>query len=106
MNEGLKERLDSQGTRTRVATLAHNVAKTKLEAFDAHSRVATRADGVKRTEADTDAIVAVAHGRSGLVDAFNRAKADMDATDVETKCLIAHVSLVCAEVAAVSRISQ
>lgn len=106
MNEELKEALRAQGDNVRAAYARANVAKNTLEAFDAQSRNAIKADGVKRTEADTDALVTVAAGRAGLVNDVSKTAADLEGTKVETQCLLAHVSLVCAETAAMSRISQ
>lgn len=106
MNEELKAALTSQGTKVREAVLRAETAKSALETFDANTRISVKADGVKRTEADTDAAVTVAAGRSPLVVAAARAKADLEGVKTDTQCLLAHVSLVCSETAAMSRISQ
>ena len=106
MNEELKAALTSQGTKMREAVLRAETAKSALETFDANNRISVKADGVKRTEADTDAAVMVAAGRSPLVVAAGTAKADLEGVKTDTQCLLAHVSLVCSETAAMSRISQ
>ena len=106
MNEELKAALTSQGTKMREAVLRAETAKIDLETFDANTRIAVKADGVKRTEADTDAAVAVAQGRAPLVNAAILCKADLEGVKTDTQCLLAHVSLVCSETAAMSRISQ
>ena len=106
MNEELKEALETQGTTIRNAMFRYNTAKTALEAFDAKSRNAIKADGVKRTESDTDALVTVAAGRTELAAALVIANAELEGHKVNTQCLLAHVSLVCSETAAMSRINQ
>ena len=106
MNEELKDALKTQGERVRTAYVRATFAKNALEAFDAQSRNAIKADGVKRTEADTDALVTVAAGRVAMVADVAQTVADLEGTKADTQCLLAHVSLVCAETAAMSRISQ
>ena len=106
MNEEVKEGLRTQPTKMFNATLRYRTAKTALERFDAASRNSVKADGVKRTEADTDAMVTVAEGRQTLAKEFAEAEAEMNATEAQTKCLLAEASLVSAETAAMSRISQ
>lgn len=106
MNEELKDALMTQGERVRGAYVRATTAKNALEAFDAQSRNAIKADGVKRTEADTDALVTVAAGRVALAADVAQTAADLEGTKADTQCLLAHVSLVCAETAAMSRISQ
>ena len=106
MNEELKYSLTKQGMKVRVSYARYNMAKADLEKFDAQSRNAIKADGVKRTEADTDALVTVAMGRAELVETLVKAGAELEGDKVDTQCLLAHVSLVCAETAAMSRISQ
>ena len=106
MNDEVKEGLRTQPKRVYDATLRYRTAKTALEAFDAASRNTVKADGVKRTEADTDAMVTTAEGRNAMTRAFAEAEAEMNATEAQTKCLLAEASLVSAETAAMSRISQ
>ena len=106
MNEDLKDALKTQGKKVREAILRAETAKIDLETFDANTRIAVKADGVKRTEADTDAAVTVAQGRAPLVNAAILGKADLEGVKTDTQCLLAHVSLVCSETAAMSRISQ
>ena len=106
MNTELKAALTSQGAKVREAVLRAEAAKRALEAFDANTRISVKADGVKRTESDTDAAVMVAPGRSPLAVAAGTAKADLEGVKTDTQCLLAHVSLVCSETAAMSRISQ
>lgn len=106
MNDAMKEALGTQGARVMGAVLRYKTAKAALEVFDANSRNAVKADGVKRTEADTDALVTVATGRSMLVDALCKSEAELEGYKTDTQCLLAHVSLVCSETAAMSRISQ
>ena len=106
MNEDLKDALKTQGEKVRMTMLRAESAKIDLETFDAHTRIAIKADGVKRTESDTDAAVAVAHGRAPLVTAAILGKADLEGVKTDTQCLLAHVSLVCSETAAMSRITQ
>ena len=105
MNEELKEALKERGVFTREHMLRYRTAKARLEAFDAASRNATRADGVKRTEADIDALVTVMAGRGELVSDLARADAELEGCKVATQCLLAEVSLVCSETAAMSRIA-
>lgn len=106
MNDELKDALRNQGTVVKNAMLRFNRAKSALEAFDANTRNAVKADGVKRIEADTDALVTVAAGRANLVATMVIAAAELEGCKVDTQCLLAHVSLVCSETAAMSRISQ
>ena len=106
MNTELKERLRAQPRKVYEASARYRAAKTELETFDAASRVAVKADGVKRTEADTDALVLMAKGRGDIVKKFVLAEADMNGAETQTKCLLAEASLVSAETAAMSRISQ
>jgi len=106
MNEELKTALTSQGMKVREAMIRAEASKVALDTFDANSRISVKADGVKRTESDTDAAVMVAAGRSPLVVAAGTAKADLEGVKTDTQCLLAHVSLVCSETAAMSRISQ
>ena len=106
MNQELKAALMSQGERVRTATLRAETAKSVLENFDAQSRLAIKADGAKRTEADTDAAVTTAlHREKVLLPAIDT-KAELEGAKTDTQCLLAHVSLVCSETAAMSRISQ
>ena len=106
MNEELKDALRNQGTRVREAIIRAEATKSNLDTFDANTRIAVKADGAKRTESDTDAAVTVAPGRAPLVAASGEAKADLEGVKTDTQCLLAHVSLVCSETAAMSRISQ
>lgn len=106
MNQELKDALRGQGTKVREAMIRAEASKVALDTFDANSRISVKADGVKRTESDTDAAVMVAAGRSPLVVAAGTAKADLEGVKTDTQCLLAHVSLVCSETAAMSRISQ
>ena len=106
MNDELKDALRNQGAVIKNAMLRFNTAKNALEAFDANTRNAVKADGVKRTEADTDAMVTVAAGRANLTAALVIAYSELEGYKVDTQCLLAHVSLVCSETAAMSRISQ
>ena len=105
MNEEVKLELKTQPKHVYNATLRYRDAKTALETFDAASRNTIKADGMKRTEADTDALVLVAEGRAAAARAFALAEAEMNATEAKTKCLLAEASLVSAETAAMSRIS-
>lgn len=106
MNDELKTRLDNQGMVVYGAAIRYESAKEKLDKFDAERRLAAKADGVKRTEAEVDAIVTASEGRGPLLEAFAEAKAAYDAVKTGTQCLLAKVSLVCAETAAMSRIAQ
>jgi len=106
MNDGLKEKLHGQGKLVGDSILRHKTAKAALATFDAHSRTAVKADGVKRTEADTDAAVLTTANRVSVEQAAIVAEAEMEATKTDTACLLAEVSLVCSETAAMSRISQ
>ena len=106
MNQELKDALKTQGEKVRTTMLRAESAKIDLETFDANSRISVKADGAKRTESDTDAAVMVAAGRSPLAVAAGTAKADLEGVKTDTQCLLAHVSLVCSETAAMSRISQ
>lgn len=106
MNDDLKIALQSQGERMREAILRADNAKSALETFDAHSRTAIKADGVKRTEADTDALVTIVANRAAMESAMIVAKAELEGVKVDTQCLLARVSLICSETAAMSRISQ
>lgn len=106
MNEELKAALRGQGTKVREAMIRAEASKVALDTFDANTRISVKADGAKRTESDTDAAVMVAAGRPPLVVAAGTAKADLEGVKTDTQCLLAHVSLVCSETAAMSRISQ
>ncbi len=106
MNQELKDALRSQGEKVRNAVLRAELTKSALESFDAQSRVAIKADGVKRTEADMDAAVITAPTREKALLPAIDSKADLEGVKTDTQCLLAHVSLVCSETAAMSRISQ
>ena len=106
MNEELKGALRSQGERVRNATRRYEESKLGLDTFDANSRIAVKADGVKRTESDTDAAVMALEARSALAGEAALAKAYLEGIKTDTQCLLAHVSLVCSETAAMSRISN
>lgn len=106
MNEELKEQLKTQGKRISVATHNYEASKQALEQFDANSRVAVRADNVKRTEADVDALVLSNVGRLPLFEQYCENKAELEGLKTDTQCLLAHVSLICSETAALSRIAQ
>lgn len=105
MNEELKDALRTRGAFTHGCTARFKSAKAQLEAFDASSRCSIKADGIKRTEADTDALVTCASGREKLVSALIEAEAELSGCQVGNQCLLAETSLVCAEVAAMSRIA-
>ena len=106
MNQELKEALRGQGAKVREAVIRAEACKVTLDTFDANTRIAVKAGGVKRTESDTDAAVMAASGRAPLVVAAGTAKAALEGVKTDTQCLLAHVSLVCSETAAMSRISQ
>jgi hypothetical protein len=105
MNEELKKTLKGQRTLVYGAMLRFRHAKTKLEGFDATARVAIRADGVKRTESDVDALVLADPKRAPLEAEYAEAEAELSAVKVDTDCLLANVSLVCSETAAMSRVA-
>ena len=105
MNEELKTALRAQRGLVFGATLRFRTAKTALEAFDATNHTAFRADGVKRTESDIDALVLADPRRTNMVAEFATAEAELTAVKVDTDCLLANVSLVCAETAALSRVA-
>ena len=112
MNDELKEALLGQGKRVREATLRAETAKSALETFDANSRNAIKAGGnppgwtKAPTDDDTKALILLQPGRAALVTERIATTADADGIEADTKCLLAHVSLVCSETAAMSRISQ
>jgi len=106
MNDEIKTQLDNQGNKIRVAFLRCDTSKAGLDAYDAQTRNRVRADGVKRTEADIEALVISDLDRPGLLSMYLEAKAEYEGAKVETQCLLAKVSLVCSEIAAASRIAQ
>ena len=106
MNEELKTRLETQGKRTRDTTLRYKNTKGKLEDFDALSRISIKAANKGMNLDDTKANIRGAVGRAALTNEAAVAEADLAGVDTDTKCLIAQVSLVCSETAAMSRISQ
>lgn len=106
MNEELKLALKTQGEKVRGAVARHKAAKNALEEFDANSRIAINAENPKMNLDDTKARVTVAPGRRDMTARLVLAEADAEGIDADTKCLLAHVSLVCSETAAMSRISQ
>ena len=105
MNDELKTALRSQRDMVSGAVTRYENAKANLDRFDANARVAIKADGVKRTEADTDALVLADAKRITLEIALIEAKAELESVKVNTQCLLAEVSLVCSETAAMSRIA-
>lgn len=105
MNEDLKSALQTQGPRMGRAIYAYETKKANLDAFDANSRIKIKSDGVKRTESETDAMVIAAEGRGPVVLDMINAKAEMEGMKTDTQCLLAHVSLVCAETGASGRIA-
>ena len=106
MNEGLKEALKTQGQKMRNALYCADMAKAALDKFDANTRIAVKGDGLKRTEADTDAAVLSAPKRDTLAATVSETKSELEGVKVDTQCLLAEVSLVCSETAAMSRISH
>lgn len=112
MNEELKTALDTQGKKVREATFRAETAKSVLETFDANSRGIIKTAGTPPgwakppTDDDTKALVLVQPGRAALVTERIATMADAEGIEADTKCLLAHVSLVCSETAAMSRISQ
>ena len=112
MNDELKDALKTQGTRVREAVLRAETAKSALETFDANSRNAIKANGIPPgwakapTDDDAKTLVLAKTERAPLVTARIAAFADAEGIEADTKCLLAHVSLVCSETAAMSRISQ
>ena len=112
MNQELKEALLGQGKRVREATLRAETAKSALETFDANNRCAIKAADKPAgwakapTDDDTKALVLANAGRAPLVAARIEAFADSEGVKTDTQCLLAHVSLVCSETAAMSRISN
>lgn len=106
MNETLKEQGHNLAKKTRDCFARYKHAKNKLATYDANTRITGRTDGSKRTEKDLDAYVAVDEGRSELLSDLVEFEADWEAVQVETKVVIAEMSLVCTETAANSRISQ
>lgn len=110
-SEELKEALSIQGKRTRDASLRARTAKTALDKFDAESRCAIKKGGIPEgwskapTDDDTKALALLAKGREQLAQVNDEMQAENDGIEAETKCLVAHASVVCAETAAMSRIS-
>ena len=106
MNDELKDKLHGQGKLVGRAHFCFKTAKADLARFDANARIAVKADGVKRTEADTDAVVIADPKRAPLESAAIGSEAALEDAKTDTACLLAEVSLVCSETAAMSRISQ
>lgn len=112
MNEDLKDALKTQGKKVREAILRAETAKSALETFDANSRIAIKAKDKPAgwakapTDDDTKALVLANAERAPLVAARIAALAESEDVKTDTQCLLAHVSLVCSETAAMSRISQ
>jgi len=106
MNEELKEKLRGRGLAVGGALFRYRTAKACLVTFDANARIAVKADGVKRTESDTDAAVLADPKRAPLEAAAIGAEAELEGAKTDTQCILAEVSLVCSETAAMSRISQ
>ncbi len=106
MNEELKEKLRKQGKTVGEAIFRHRTAKGELARFDATARLAVKSDGMKRTEADTDAAVLADPKRASLEVELIATEAELEQVKTDTQCILAEVSLVCAETAAMSRISQ
>ena len=104
-NDEIKLALQGQGGKVYASTLAYGEAKSALKLFDANSRVAVKADGVKRTEAETDALVLTAEGRGPLEKALAEAEAALAAVKSDSENLLALASMACAETAAMSRIA-
>ena len=104
--EETRARLIGQRALVYGAMMRFENAKAKLDAYDAGARVKIRADGVKRTESDVDAMVISDPQRAPLEAEMIASKAEMESLKVDTQCLLAQASLDCAEVAAMSRISQ
>lgn len=105
MNDAVKKALKEQSVDVGAAVSHYKTAKAALDKFDANTRKAIKADGVKRTVDEVDALVLLAEGRDALVEAVNAAEAVYEATKTGTQCLLAEVSLVCSETAAMSRIA-
>ena len=112
MNEELKDALKTQGERVRNAVKCAETTKSALETFDAVTRNAVKAGGIPPgwtkapTDDDAKSLVLGNEARKPLVAANIEAKAAAEGIEADTKCLLAQVSLVCAETAAMSRISQ
>ena len=105
MNDELKASLKDQASEVGAAGYRYKTAKAALDKFDANTRKTVKADGVKRTVDEVDALVLLAEGRDALVEAVNNAEAAYEALRTRTQCLLAEVSLVCSETAAMSRIA-
>ena len=111
MNDELKTALRSQREMVSGAVLRYEDAKAKLEAFDAHSRKAIKGGdkpigwAKSPTDDDTDALILTCGGRAPLEAALIASKAELESVKVNTQCLLAEVSLVCSETAAMSRIA-
>lgn len=111
MNEELKERLYGQGKKVFEATRRFENAKASLESIKGAARAGIRearasAREKPLNEADTDALVACDGGCIKAAAAHADAKAELEAIKTDSANLLAEASLVCAEVAAMSRISQ
>lgn len=105
MNDAVKDALKEQGPEVGAAVYRYKTAKAALDKFDANTRKTVKADGVKRTVDEVDALVLLAEGRDALVEDANAAEAAYEAVRTGTQCLLAEVSLVCSETAAMSRIA-
>lgn len=111
MNDELKDALRTQGEKVRNATRRYEAGKVALDRVKGAIRGAVRESRASANlkplnEADTDAMVAADSTKTPIEDALVEAKADLEAVKADGECLLAHVSLVCSETAAMSRISQ
>lgn len=104
-NDELKLALQGTGKEVYAATRQYGTAKSALKLFDANTRVAVKADGVKRTEAETDALVLIAQGRAPLDSELIEAEAALAGVKTDAENLLALASMACAETAAMSRIA-
>ena len=111
MNEDLKGKLRGQGRTVFEATRRFEHAKLEMDKAYAASRVAVRekraaANEKPLNEADTDALADIDPAYCAAAVRHADAKAELEAVKADTECLLAEASLACAEVAAMSRISQ
>lgn len=104
--DDLKAKLRGQRALIRCALVREGNAKVALKTFDANTWNRIRGDGVKRTEADVNALVQIEPGRAGLEADLINAGAEAESLKVDTQAMLAEASIVCSEIAALSRISQ
>lgn len=106
MNEELKARLQSKGEEVYNVFISMDKARADMEQFSAAVWTTLRNDGQKRTEKDMEHALASTEGFRSLSDKVGTTRARYESVKSDMQCLLAEVSLTCAEMEAASRVAR